>query len=134
MSNSISQSFQPSGIEGFRRKVKMNPQMFRKFTVPSCSYYLLPGQFFLRCLWRHSVEWIRAFPWLTVFFQNQQCFSGCRCLGCRSSIFVVRLVEAWLLVAGALFTLIRSGQMFFNGIYPYKYPNGLRVVAFFCLS
>ncbi len=41
--------------------------------------------------------------------------------------------SAWLLVAAAVFTLIRSARTFFGGISDYKYPSSLRLLAFFVL-
>ncbi|WP_301232115.1 DNA translocase FtsK 4TM domain-containing protein, partial [Turicimonas muris] len=132
MSNSISQSFQPSGIEVFRRKGKDEPSNVSKIYGSVLFVLSLAGTVFLTLS-------LATFSGMDPGFSMANSFSRISNVFGVAGAWVADLLyllfgwSAWLLVAGALFTLIRSGQMFFNGIYPYKYPNGLRVVAFFLL-
>lgn len=132
MSNSISQNFPSSGIEAFRRKDKNEPTSAPKLIGSILFVLSLVGTVFLTLS-------LATFSGMDPGFSMSNSFSRISNVFGLAGSWVADLLyllfgwAAWLLVGGALFTLIRSGQMFFNGIYPYKYPNGLRLVAFFLL-
>lgn len=132
MSNSISHSFGPSGIEVFRRKGKDEPSGASKFFGSILFVLSLVGTVFLTLSLATFSGMDPGFSMANSFTRISNVF-GVTGAWIADLLYLLFGWAAWLLVAGALFTLIRSGQMFFNGIYSYRYPNGLRVIAFFLL-
>ncbi|WP_290458152.1 DNA translocase FtsK 4TM domain-containing protein, partial [Turicimonas muris] len=112
MSNSISQSFQPSGIEVFRRKGKDEPSNVSKIYGSVLFVLSLAGTVFLTLS-------LATFSGMDPGFSMANSFSRISNVFGVAGAWVADLLyllfgwSAWLLVAGALFTLIRSGQMFF---------------------
>ncbi len=125
MSNSISQSFQPSGIEVFRRKGKDEPSNVSKIYGSVLFVLSLAGTVFLTLS-------LATFSGMDPGFSMANSFSRISNVFGVAGAWVADLLyllfgwSAWLLVAGALITLTVFIRI--------NIPMACGSLPFFCLS